>query len=142
MAKNRLDVSYDFAFHLVALNTNVKEYKLAWVLNRDLQINLSKMDNISIGFSGGKSLSISNFIYEREYQTFRLLKNRSESFDDQYNAYLLPEMKNFDYFLMVADDSTTFDINPFISTIKQIPFVQFAVLVDTASLKSKDNLIF
>ena len=142
MAKNRLDVSYDFAFHLVALNTSVKEYKLAWVLNRDLQINLSKIDNISIGFSGGRSLSISNFIYEREYQTFRLLKNRSENLDDQYNAYLLPEMKNFDYFLMVADDSTTFDINPFISTIKQIPFVQFAVSVDTASLKSKDNLIF
>ena len=142
MAKNRLDVSYDFAFHLVALNTNVKEYKLAWAINRELQLELSKSDNVSIDFSGGKTLSISNFICEKEYQTFRLLKNRAENFDDQFNAYLIPEMKNFDYFLMVADDSTTFEINPFISTIKQIPFVQFAVTVDTAVLRSKDNLIF
>ena len=142
MAKNRLEISYDFAFHLVALNTSVKEYKLAWSLNRELQLDLTKKDNISIDFSKGKPLAISNYICEKEYQTFRLLRNRSENFDNQINAYLIPELKNFDYFLMVADDSTTFDINPFISTIKQIPFVQFAVTVDTAVLRSKDNLIF
>ena len=142
MAKNRLEISYDFDFHLVALNTSVKEYKLAWGLNRELNLELAKKHNISIDFQGGKSLSISNFVCEKEYQIFRLLKNRAENFDDQYNAYLIPEMKNFDYFLMVADDSTTFEINPFISTIKQIPFVQFAVSVDTAVLRSKDNLIF
>ena len=142
MAKNRLDVSYDFEFDLIALNTTVKEYKLAWALNRDLQLNLAKKDNISIDFSRGKALSISNYYCSTEYQEFRLLRNRSDEFDAQYNAYLIPELKNFDYFLMVADDSSTFEINPFISTIKQIPFVQFAVSVDTAALKSKDNLIF
>lgn len=142
MAKNRLDVSYDFEFDLIAVNSSVKEYKLAWALNKDLHLQLAKQENISIDFSGGKSLSVSNYSCETEYQVFRLLKNRAEDFDEKYNAYLIPELKNFDYFLMVADDSMTFQINPFISTIKRIPFVQFAVSVDTAALKSKDNLIF
>lgn len=142
MARNRLEVSYDFEFDLVAVNTSVKGYKLAWALNRDLRIQLSKQENISIDFSGGKSLSISNYACHTEHRTVRLLKNRADDFEEQFNAYLIPELKNFDYFLMVADDSSSFQINPFISTVKQIPFVQFAVSVDTAALKSKDNLIF
>lgn len=142
MAKNRLEVSYDFEFDLIAVNTSVKEYKLAWAINKKLGLELGKKANISIDFSGGKSLSISNFYCETSHQIYRLLKNRAEDFDEQYNAYLIPELKNFDYFLMIADDSSTFEINPFISVIKQIPFVQFAVSVDTAVLKSKDNLIF
>ena len=142
MAKNRLKVSYDFDFHLVALSTSLKAYKLAWMLNRDLQINLSKADNISIDFSRGKSLSISNYISKTEYQTVRLLRNRSEDFDSKPDNCLLPEFKKFEYLLMVSDDSVTFDINAFIYKIEQIPFVDFLLLVDTATLKSKDNLIF
>lgn len=142
MAKNRLDVSYDFEFDLIAINTNVKEYKLAWAMNKDLGLNLSKQENISIDFSGGKSLSISNYICKTEHMEFRLLKNKAENLHEKFNAFLIPEMRHFDYFLMVADDSMTFEINPFISTIKEIPFSLFAVSVDTSALKSKDNLIF
>ena len=142
MAKNRLEVSYDFQFDLIAVNTNVKEYKLAWAVNKELGLSLSKEENISIDFSKGKSLSISNYSCKTEYQTFRLLKNKAENQGEQFNAFLIPELKNFDYFLMVADDSMTFQINPFISTIKEIPFVLFAVSVDTSALKSRDNLIF
>ena len=154
MAKNRLKVSYDFDFHLVALSTRVKAYKLAWTLNRDLQINLSRADNISIDFSRGKSLSIANYISKREHQTVRLLKNRSEyadnkssifrqeDADSKRNIFLLPEFKKIEYLLMVSDDSGTFDINAFISTIEQIPLVDFVLSVDTAKLKSRDNLIF
>ncbi|MCE7996754.1 MAG: IPExxxVDY family protein [Roseivirga sp.] len=142
MAKNRLDVSYDFEFDLIAINSNVKEYKLAWAINKNTGLELAKEENISIDFSGGKSLAISNYFYKTEYQVFRLLKNKAENLEEKFNAFLIPELKHFDYFLMVADDSMTFQVNPFISTIKEIPFVQFAVSVDTSALKSKDNLIF
>lgn len=142
MAKNRLDVSYDFEFDLIAVNTSVKEYKLAWALNKEIGLNLAKEENVSIDFSGGKSLSISNYLCKTEHQLFRLLKNKAENLEEKFNAFLVPELKNFDYFIMVADDSMTFEVNPFISTIKEIPFVQFAVSVDTSALKSKDNLIF
>ena len=154
MAKNRLEVSYDFDFHLLALSTGLKAYKLAWTLNRDLQINLSKLDNISINFSKGEPLSIANYISKGEHQTVRLLKNRSEyadsksnSFpsedaDNKSNIFLLPEFKQFEYLLMVSDDSATFDINTFISTIEQIPLLDFLLSVDAAKLKSRDNLIF
>jgi hypothetical protein len=142
MAKNKLDISYEIDFDLIAINASIKEYKLAWVLNKSLGWDLAKKNNIEIEFTGNKSLSVSNYFYKTEYQSFRLIKNRAEDLEEQFNAFLIPELKNFDYFVMLENESDSFDLNSFISKIKQIPFVQFAVIVDTAALKSRDNLIF
>ncbi|WP_339606053.1 IPExxxVDY family protein [uncultured Roseivirga sp.] len=142
MAKNKLEISYEIDFELVAVNASVKEYKLAWMLNKSLGWDLAKMKNIELDFTGNKALSISNYLYKTEYQTFRLIRNRAEDGEEQFNAFIIPELKNFDYFIMLENESVGFDLNAFISKIKEIPFVQFAVLMDTAALKSKDNLIF
>jgi hypothetical protein len=145
MAKNKLDISYEIDFDLIAINASIKEYKLAWMLNKSLDWDFAKMENIQLDFTKNKVLSISNYFYETEYQKFRLLKNRADEGDDdgaQFNAYLIPELKNFDYFLMLENESHGFDLKSFILNIKQIPSVQFAIIVDTATLKSKDNLIF
>ncbi|MGW8122146.1 IPExxxVDY family protein [Roseivirga echinicomitans] len=142
MAKNKLDISYEIDFELVAVNASVKEYKLAWMLNKSLGWDLSKKENITLDFTGNKALLISNYLYETEYQTFRLIRNRAVDGEDQFNAFIVPELKNFDYFILIENESVGFDTNTFISKIKEIPFVQFAVLMDAANLKSKDNLIF
>jgi len=142
MSKNRLAVEYDFSFDLIAITASVKEHKLAWTLNRDLTLNLVKADNIEIVFLEDKLMSISNFINVREFQTIRLLQNRAENLEENFNAFLIPELRNFDYFILIDDESDTFDLNSFITKIKQIPFMQFVVSVDTKSLKSKENLIF
>lgn len=145
MAKNKLEISYEIDFDLIAINASIKEYKLAWVLNKNLDWDLVKMKNIEIQFTQNKTLSISNYFYKTEYQKFRLIKNRADDGDQErqkFNSFLIPELKNFDYFVMLENESHGFDLKSFISKIKQIPYVQFAVIVDTAALKSKDNLIF
>lgn len=142
MAKNKLQVTYDFDFLLLALNANVKPYKLAWSLNKELGLNLIMTENIEIGFVEGKSLSIQNYIDSDEFQTVRLIRNRAEDTEGAYNAYLLPELKNFDYLLLLENETNSFDENAFITEIKQIPFVQFITKINAQTLKSKDNLIF
>lgn len=142
MAKNKLQVSYDFDFLILALNANVKPYKLAWSINKELGLNLIMAENIEIGFNEKKSLSILNYIDTDEFRTVRLIKNRVEETEVAFNAYLLPELKNFDYFLLLENETNTFDENAFISEIKQIPFVQFTTKINAQTLKSKDNLIF
>ncbi|KYG71615.1 hypothetical protein EV198_2129 [Roseivirga ehrenbergii] len=142
MAKNKLEISYEIDFELIAINASVKEYKLAWVLNKTLGWNLVKNENIKLDFTGNRVMSISNYLYTTEYQVFRLIRNRAIEGEEQYNAFIIPELKNFDFFIMIENESVGFDLNTFISKIKEIPFVQFAVLMDAATLKSKDNLIF
>ena len=142
MAKNKLLVDYQFDFILVAINASIKPHKLAWAINKHLNINLVRDKNISLEFNEGRFLSIINFLDETEHQKLRLLYNRSDNTDDQFSAYLLAELKNFDFFLVLENESNTFDENAFISSTKQIPFVQFATKVDLQTLKSRDNLIF
>lgn len=141
MAKNRLHVEYNFDFLLLAINSNIKAYKLAWSINKDLSLALTKEENIEIGFKGDKSLSIQNFMDKNDFRTIRLLKNRADGNDDSI-AYLLPELKNFDYFITLENESNTLDENIFIRGLKEIPFVQFITKIDLQTLKSKDNLIF
>ncbi len=142
MSKNRLSVEYDFDFELIAITASVKEYKLAWNLNRELGLSLNKEKNIEIVFLEDKLMSISNFTSKTEHQTIRLIKNRAENLEEKFNAFLIPELRNSDYFILVADESDTFELNSFITKIKQIPFMQFVVSVEASTLKSKENLIF
>ena len=142
MAKNKLQVTYDYDFTLLALNANVKAYRLAWSINKDLKLNLSKSDNIEIDFKSGRNLNIVNYIDAGEYRTIRLLRNRAEETEEQFDAFIIPELKNFDYFLILENESSTFDENVFFTKIKEIPFVLFATKVDIEALKSRDNLIF
>ena len=62
--------------------------------------------------------------------------------EEKFNAFLIPELRNFDFFLLIEDESDTFDLNTFITSIKEIPFMQFVVSVEASALKSKENLIF
>lgn len=142
MVVNKLQVDYDFDFLLVALNSNVKPYKLAWYINRALEVTLVMKENIQIEFKKNKNLYIQNYEAHGTHYLLRLLKNRAEDVEDIYQAYLLPELKNFDYFLLLENDTNTFDEKTFLNQIKEIPFVQFATQVDAETLKSRDNLIF
>ena len=142
MKKNKLLVNYEFNFDLIALNATVKEYKLAWSINKFLHLNLVKGENLALDFVKNQLMYVSNYVCETDYRLIRLLKNRSEVSEGQFGPFLIPEMKNFDYFLIIEDETDSFEINPFISRIKEIPFVQFAMVVDVATLKSKDNLLF
>ena len=142
MSKSKLHVHYDFDFSLYALNTNVKPHKIAWYLNTQEGFSFNRQDELSIEFNQSKKINIVHYLHEDEYSKFRILKNRAESVEDSYDAFLLPEMKQFDYLIMLENESSTFNENVFNNKIKQIPFVQFVIKVDLKTLKSRDNLIF
>ena len=137
-----LEIAYDYDFVLIALNTGAKTYKLAWIINRELRIGLSKKENAVLDFTKGKKLQIVNYIHEDTYRTIKLLKNRAETSENQFNAFIIQELKHCDYFLILENKSDTFDKQTFVQKIKQLPFVEFVTQVDIKSLKSKDNLIF
>ncbi len=142
MAKNKLTVTYDFDFTLIGLNSNVKPHKIAWFLNNNEELNFSKTDDLIIEFNKDKNIQITQFLHEDEFSKYRILKNRAEASEASFDAFLLPELKQFDYLIILENESTTFDENVFYNKIRQIPFVQFAIKVDLRTLKSRENLIF
>ena len=55
---------------------------------------------------------------------------------------LIPELKNYDFFLKLTGPGYEEDLGDTIATIKTIPIVQYVSKVKYDNLKSKYNLLF
>jgi len=139
MKKNKLIISYEFDFELIGIISPLKEYKIAWLLNHCLKIHLIKMEDIELEFIDG-NLFISNFSYEAGNSTFRLLKNKN--IGENSIVYLLPEMKEFDYLIMLEGQGDSFVIDEVMDQLKSKSEIQYITQVEISKLKSKENLIF
>src|SRR5690606_793778 len=108
MKNKKLVVEYEYNFVLMGLATSVKEYKLAWHINKVLGISLVKQEEKTVHFLNDREITISYFLFKREYSTFRLLKNKSMSGAGK-SGFLLPELAHFDYLIMINDDGGFFE---------------------------------
>lgn len=149
------DVEEDY--HLLAIHSSLEEYKLAFFLNRHLQICL-KRARIDVDFNHGDIQALYplySFKEPEKYRTYNLIKNKfkgpvkkvvssgslfvEEEVSPQV-TYLVPEYREVDYFLKIDEENNT-DIQKMISQIASIPNVATTYPVDPNQLKSKSNLI-
>ncbi len=141
MKKNKLIASVDFDFSLLAIASQLREYKLAWVINRDLDIHLIKQKDEIVCFLGNEKLCISNYLYQTEHSRVRLIRNRSRE-DVGASQFLVPELKQFDFLMLIEGFEDSFVVQEAREIIKSIQGIQMANLIDLDQLKSRDNLIF
>ncbi len=138
----KLVVEYDYDFDLIGIIAPLKGHKLAWYLNNELRVDLKKEDDLYIDFVNEGQLVIINYIFETEYSNFRLIKNKSCEFANIASPYLIPELKEYDYFILVKDESGTFSVPEAMEKLKNISGIEYIKEIETENLKSKDNLIF
>ncbi len=139
MSKFTLDVEYDFDFILVGISCHEKDYRISWALREKLNIDLCRGEDLVIHprKSGSPEVyAVFEHFLEDNDSGFFMVSNRTES------AFLIPEHKSFDYFLIVrgAYDSELKD--DIVKRIREIPFVLAALYIDPKTLKSRQNLIF
>ena len=142
MKKRKLDAEIDFNFSLWGIMSALKEYKLAWSLNNVLDIQLDKNEDIEIEFLNSQNLIISNYFFETEYSNIRLLKNKSVDQFSESSAFLLPELKRFDFLLIINGFEDTFTDQKLKENITTIQGIQYLQSFPVESFKSKENLIF
>jgi len=147
-------------YHLIAIHTSLEDYRLAYFLNRDLEICLSKNESdIQSLVKQGKT-SFVRFTYEDENKIINwdLVQNKNEVvgienienrdlFSNSTNsfsstAYLLPEYKKVDFLLKIGNAEKEININEIVSKINSIDNINLVYSVDVDKIKSKNNLIF
>ncbi|MEI7594272.1 MAG: IPExxxVDY family protein [Bacteroidota bacterium] len=140
MKKYTLDAEYDFDFFMIAICSQIKDYRLAWFINKTLEINFEKTDNhcVFIRKADPEPSEFSMYIYNEEenHSQFILLSNHSETGD------LLIELKQFDYFIII--NGTLFDEqnDSILKAVRSINSVLLVKEIEPSLLKSKNNLIF
>ena len=147
-------------YHLIALHTSLEDYRLAYFLNRELGIVLSKNKlDIPLQVKEVKS-SFIRFSYEDEKKIIQwdLVQNKNEVenienttttdlFSNTKNsfsssAYLLPEYKKVDFFVKIENAANEIDLDKVIAKISKIDAIHLVYSVAKNKIKSKNNLIF
>jgi len=147
----------DDNYSLLAIHCALQDYRLAYLLNQFLSINLKRYAS-DLDF---KYASATYSIYEWEDQKkqaiWNLVTNICKREEDSlvssgslfdasakviksYN--LIPEYKNVNYFLKIENEDNSINIKNIINKIQKIPQVVTVYEIDVMKLKSKDNLIF
>jgi hypothetical protein len=147
-------------YTLLAIHCSEEPYKLAFMLNKALSIQL-KRKPLDLDFSN-KGLQVTfpifNFKNKLNHSIFHLVANKCFSrsakvqssgglFEEiesekTITTYLLPEFKTVDFILKIYDDYKNVSIRNFITTISEIEQVISVYKIDDHNVKSKSNLIF
>ncbi len=140
MKRTKLFVEPTFDFELLGLVSPVKDYKMAWLINRELNLDLVRSEDVQIEFLSSPRLEISQYFLSLPHGYIQLLKNKALNTSQQL-AYLIPELRNLDYFLLVQDQTQQTSITTFVDHLTKNPFIQSVVRLDITKLKSKENLL-
>ncbi len=155
-----LDTIEDDDYELIAIHCSLASYRLAFLLNKNLNLNLfRKKDDINFEYDDLVA-SFPSYQYHDhfQYNTYSLFGNKFKTkiepkisvpeglftaTDDTYvTKYLIPELKNVDYFLKVEAETSLFSSKSLLTNILTVSQVVTAYMVEYKELKSKNNLIF
>jgi len=145
---------YEDDFSLIGIHTTLEDYKLAYLLNKNLKINFIKSKE-NLNFKKTEkpsSFSIFNY-YNKEYDSDWVLiansskrENQTESNEllltTETKTYLIPEKKKVDFFIKVSGELGFDFVTKIIDKVKNIEQVITSYPIDKNTLKSKDFLIF
>jgi hypothetical protein len=140
MKKAKLQIEPTFDFELLGIVSPIREYRMAWLVNQELELNLVKVDDLELEFLNSEKLEIAQYFLSLPHGFIQLLKNKALNSAQQL-AYLVPELKNLDYFLLVQDETEQMDLSNFMEKLSRNPLVQSIVWIDISKLKSKENLL-
>ncbi|PQJ75581.1 IPExxxVDY family protein [Polaribacter gangjinensis] len=148
------DSYFEDEYSLIGIHTTLEDYKLAYLLNKNLSTNFYKLKKELVIENNQNKAFFSIFNYQNttyEYDWY-LIANSSKTENStsenqlllttETKTYLIPEKKNVDFFIKISGEVEPSFISKTIKKIKTIEQVITSYSIDTDSLKSKDFLIF
>ncbi|MFT5242199.1 MAG: hypothetical protein ACJA1H_000414 [Glaciecola sp.] len=159
MALHKLlvDDFYDASFSLIAIHCRLEDYRLAYLLNKHLELNLRRKEHDLDYNYFDASFAIFEWENEKIDSVWNLVSNICKKeepalqssgslFDNQSTVTrtvnLLPELKTVDYLIKVSNEDRHFNEKLILNIIQTIPQVITTYSVDIEQLKSKEHLIF
>lgn len=137
-----LHIDYDYSFDVYGVVSPVKEYKLAWALNKVLRLHLTRQKDLCYDLLGKGRLLIANYSYSTAHSEVRLFRNKALGGSALKKPFLLPDIKEYDYVLQVSGAMQQLCPHELARKLRQLPLVQYVKQFDPLYLKQKENLIF
>ena len=139
MNKKILKFEIDLDFVLVAVTTSLKDYRACYLINKCLNFNFRKQEDLAVDIYRGAEpvyFSIYHYSWENTETDFYFIANKGTE------GYLIPEMNKADYFIMIKNYIDDEDVDKIISGVNRIPEIVAALKIDPKKIKSRENLLF
>ncbi len=135
MAKRlSLNINYSEDYQLLAIVSHLKDYRISFFLNQELDLDLRKYDDLRPSDNGA---TYSWYYYSEgdSYLNCYLVSNHHDS------GKLIPSLKNIDYLLFVKNPYDDKEVMAMASSIRKIPNVVAVFEQNIPELKNMDVLI-
>jgi hypothetical protein len=136
-----LEISFQYDFVLFGINSPVKEYKLAWLLNQNCVCHFKKSQDIILPDDAYASVSFTHYYYQHASQVWRLLDNRAHNVPCS-NTYLMPELSEWNFLLWLHDPGEHISLTQLAQNLKTISDIESFSQISVDLLANKDNLLF
>ena len=132
-----LETSVDF--ELIGICSHHSDYRLAWGINKLLDLELTKSDDPFV-IQSKKGTVVSQhgyyvFIDEVDHMEWYLIKNKSEG------KFLIPEKNQIDYFLILREN-ILHELDELVERIRESNSVMAAYVFEAESIPSAELIIF
>ncbi|MCG3166102.1 MAG: hypothetical protein POELPBGB_01878 [Bacteroidia bacterium] len=123
------------SFALIGISCHQKDYRLCWELNKVLELELQKEEDI---LGPSEEISFSRYYYNNEdfLQDFYLLTNKIGK------VFFAPELKQADYILQIYGIRNEYEMDEMVQKIISIDSVLTAFVFDTEKLKYGHPLFY
>lgn len=143
-------------YHLIAIHSDLDEFRLAFFLNKKLNIGLKRKNNDIYFSEQDANYSSYEFLDDTKYLKWIFFSNKSlvseKSPDQDLSLFskgstalnemnLLSQQKSVDYFLIIENIANKTYIDKVLKKISEISGVITSFLSDN-KLENKENLIF
>ena len=116
----------------------MKDYRLSWFLNQNLNLKLTKIDDLKITLPKNNEISTFSFYHfedEDNFSTYSFISNKTLG-----NA-LVPEFHQADFLLLINGQSGKLNNKKHISEIKKIANILTVFNIEIKKTKSLDAII-
>ncbi len=139
MAKKlKLEVSYRPEFRATGLFTAQKDYRLCWLLNQHLHIDLQRLPDfeyLCLNQSTPGHFAVYHYELPELMMRYFLVCNKSSE------GVLFGEPKNLDYLLLLKQPSDQLQLDDLITKIRKVPMMQAVFDLDE-KLGKRGNAFF
>jgi hypothetical protein len=137
--KKLLKFEIDLDFVLIAITSSLKDYRICYMVNKELNFNFIKSDDLYLDPLHGEApayFSLYKYSWESSETEFYFISNKGSE------GYLIPEMNKTDYLLMIKNYIDEDELDDIILRLNRISEIVAAVKVDPKKIKSRENLLF
>lgn len=143
MAKEKVEISIEYNYKMIAIASSLKDYRVSYLINDALNINLKKVESLVIDNKTKSKVSV--FDMQSDLETnkekeFYLISNKI------VGNYFLSSLKSFDFIFIIKDERQIENTEELYLKFKEINKFQIVLKIEKLSKREnkivEDNLIY